>query len=57
MTGEELKRKREFLNLTQIEMAKKFAITERTVRNYETNFTPIPKTFEMALTALELEEK
>lgn len=57
MTGEELKRKREFLNLTQIEMAKKFAITERTVRNYETNTTPIPKTFEMALTALELEQK
>ena len=57
MTGQELKRKREFLNLTQIEMAKKFAITERTVRNYETNTTPIPKTFEMALTALELEEK
>lgn len=57
MTGQELKLKREFLNLTQIEMARKFAITERTIRNYETDATPIPKTFEMALTALELEEK
>lgn len=57
MTGIELKSKREFLNLTQRQLAEKFWVTERTIRNYESEATPIPKTFEMALTALELEEK
>lgn len=57
MTGQELKSKREFLNMTQKQLAQKFWVTERTIRNYETDSTPIPKTFEMALTALELEEK
>jgi len=55
--GHELKRKREFLNMTQKQLAEKFWVAERTIRNYESEATPIPKTFEMALTALELEEK
>ena len=57
MTGNELRNKREFLNLTQKQLAERFWITERTIRNYETDATPIPKTFEMAVNALELEEK
>lgn len=57
MTPQELRNKREFLNLTQKQLADKFCITERTVRNYETGATDIPRTVEMALSALELEEK
>lgn len=57
MSPQELRNKREFLNLTQKQLADKFCITERTVRNYETGATEIPRTVEMALSALELEEK
>lgn len=57
MSPQELRNKREFLNLTQKQLADKFCITERTVRNYETGATDIPRTVEMALSALELEEK
>jgi len=57
MKGQELKSKREFLNLTQKQLAEKFWVTERTIRNYESEATPTQKTFEMAITALELEEK
>jgi transcriptional regulator with XRE-family HTH domain len=57
MTPQQLKIKRQFLGLTQEELAKMFLITARTIRNYETGATVIPKTFEMALNALELERK
>lgn len=57
MSPQELRNKREFLNLTQKQLADKFCITERTIRNYESGATDIPRTVEMALSALELEEK
>tara|TARA_A100000171_G_scaffold29012_1_gene27089 strand:+ start:179 stop:352 length:174 start_codon:yes stop_codon:yes gene_type:complete len=57
VTPQQLKIKRQFLGLTQEELAKMFLITARTIRNYETGATVIPKTFEMALNALELERK
>jgi transcriptional regulator with XRE-family HTH domain len=57
MTPQELKHKRLFMNLTQKQLADKFCITERTIRNYESGATEIPRTVEMALSALELERK
>ena len=57
MTPQELKHKRVFMNLTQKQLADKFCITERTIRNYESEATEIPRTVVMALSALELEEK
>ena len=57
MTPQELKHKRLFMNLTQKQLADKFCITERTMRNYESGATEIPRTVEMALSALELEQK
>jgi transcriptional regulator with XRE-family HTH domain len=57
MTPQELRNKREFLNMTQKQLAERFCITERTIRNYESGATEIPRTVEMALSALELEEK
>jgi len=57
MTPQELKHKRLFMNLTQKQLADKFCITERTIRNYESGATEIPRTVVMALSALELEKK
>jgi transcriptional regulator with XRE-family HTH domain len=57
MTPQELKHKRLFMNLTQKQLADKFCITERTIRNYESGATEIPRTVVMALSALELEQK
>ncbi len=57
MSPQELRNRREFMNLTQKQLADRFCITERTIRNYETGATDIPRTVEMALSALELEEK
>ena len=57
MSPQELKNKRLFMNLTQKQLADKFCITERTIRNYESGATEIPRTVVMALSALELEEK
>ena len=57
MSPQELRNKREFLNMTQKQLADRFCITERTIRNYESGATDIPRTVEMALSALELEEK
>ena len=57
MSPQELRNKREFLNMTQKQLADRFCITDRTIRNYESGATDIPRTVEMALSALELEEK
>jgi transcriptional regulator with XRE-family HTH domain len=57
MSPQELRNKRLFMNLTQKQLADKFCITERTIRNYESGATEIPRTVEMALSALELEQK
>lgn len=57
MTADELKERRIFLTLTQAQLANRFGLSDRTIRNYESGATPIPKTFEIAMDALELEEK
>jgi len=57
MSPQELRNKRLFMNLTQKQLADKFCITERTIRNYESGATEIPRTVVMALSALELEKK
>jgi len=57
MTGDELKEARIFLNMTQQQMADRFELSLRTIRNYENEHTKIPVYFELALQALELEEK
>ena len=57
MGPDELKERRIFLSLTQPQLASKFELSDRTIRNYESGATPIPKVFQMALDALELAEK
>ena len=57
MTADELKEQRVMLNMTQYELAQRFGLSERTIRNYENGATPIPRTFTLAFTAMELEEK
>jgi DNA-binding transcriptional regulator YiaG len=41
MTADEFLDTRLALNLTQSELAQALGVTERTVRNYETGFTPV----------------
>jgi DNA-binding transcriptional regulator YiaG len=41
MTPDEFLDTRLSLSLTQLELAQALGVTERTVRNYETGFTPI----------------
>ena len=57
MKGDDLKEARIFLNMTQKELAERFGLAERTIRNYENGHTQIPNHFELAIQALELEEK
>ena len=57
MKGDDLKEARIFLNMTQKELAERFGLAERTIRNYENGYTEIPGHFELAIQALELEEK
>ena len=57
MDADQLKERRIFLAMTQAELANRFGLSDRTIRNYESGATPIPTTFKMAMDALELEEK
>ena len=57
MTGEELKHRREMLGHTQQSFAQLLGLARRTVQYYESGEHDIPRTVELALQALELEQK
>ena len=52
MVNERFKKVREYLGLSQRDLARELGITERTVRNYEVGKIEVPKTIILALQAL-----
>ena len=52
-----VRRKRERLGLTQEEMGKRLGKNRITIIRYESGETPIPKAVELAMKAIEAEEK
>jgi transcriptional regulator with XRE-family HTH domain len=57
MDKDTFRRKRERLGLTQEEMAKRLGKNRLTVIRYESGNFPIPKAIELALKAIEAEER
>ena len=57
MTPSELRERREFLGYTQQSFAEKLGLPPRTIQAYELGETSITKVIELALEAIELEEK
>ena len=57
MLAQELKLRREMLGYTQQGFAERLGLARRTVQYYESGEHPIPRTVELALQALELEQK
>ena len=57
MTPAEFKQRREFLGYTQQTFAERLGLSRRTIQAYEMGETPISRVIEMALEAIELEEK
>lgn len=57
MTGDDLKHRREMLGYTQQGFAERLGLARRTVQYYESGEHEIPRTVELALQALELEQK
>lgn len=49
MTAAELRRRRLALSLTQVELATSLGLTERTIRDYETDAAAIPMTVALAV--------
>jgi len=56
MKGEDLKRKRERLNLTQDELAKRLDVKRLTIIRWENGQVDIPKIAELALKEIERQE-
>lgn len=57
MTPQEFKTRREFLGYTQQTFAERLGLSRRSIQAYEMGETPISRVIEMALEAIELEEK
>jgi len=57
VSAAELKLRREMLGYTQQSFAERLGLARRTVQYYESGEHPIPRTVELALQALELEQK
>ena len=57
MLGESLKYRREMLGHTQQSFAERLGLARRTIQYYESGEHPVPRTVELALQALELEQK
>lgn len=57
MTAQDLKHRREMLGYTQQSFAERLGLARRTVQYYESGEHDIPRTVELALQALELEQK
>lgn len=56
MKGSELKRVRERLRLTQVQLAAELGIQSNTVARYERDVLAIPRTVELAVQALEVKK-
>ena len=56
MKAEELKRKREKLNMTQDELAKRLDVKRLTIIRWENGQTNIPKVVELAMKEIERQE-
>jgi len=56
MTSEQFKTKREILSFTQQQLADRLGLSKRIIQYYEAG-QDIPRTVELALTALELDHK
>jgi transcriptional regulator with XRE-family HTH domain len=57
MSGEDLRRKRERLGWTQVDLAKRLDVTTMTIKRYESGKIEIPRVVELALKQIEREEK
>jgi len=57
MTPQELRERREFLGYTQEAFAERLGLSRRTIQAYELGETTITKVIDLALEAIELEEK
>ena len=53
--NDRLRALRQRLGLTQTQMAERFRVTERTIRNYENNY-PVPGTTQVLIEVMESEE-
>jgi transcriptional regulator with XRE-family HTH domain len=56
MTGEELRRRRERLKMTQAELARRLDVQRVTVTRWENGQTAIPRAIELALREIERQE-
>lgn len=57
MDKDTFRRKRERLGLTQEELAKRLGKSRPMIARYESGEFPVPKTVELAMKAIEAEEK
>tara|TARA_S200002703_G_scaffold116601_1_gene102108 strand:- start:282 stop:455 length:174 start_codon:yes stop_codon:yes gene_type:complete len=57
MTPTEFRERRQFLGYTQESIAERLGLSRRSIQAYEMGETPISRVIEMALEAIELEEK
>jgi len=57
MDKDTFRRKREHLDMTQEQLAKRLGINRITIIRYESGESPIPKSVELAVRAIEAEEK
>lgn len=57
MTPTEFRERRQFLGYTQESIAERLGLSRRSIQAYESGETTISRVIEMALEAIELEEK
>ena len=57
MTPTEFKERRQFLGYTQEGIAERLGLSRRSIQAYESGETAISRVIEMAIEAIELEEK
>ena len=57
MTPSDFRTRRQFLGYTQQGIAERLGLSRRSIQAYEMGETPISRVIEMALEAIELEEK
>jgi transcriptional regulator with XRE-family HTH domain len=55
MTGEELRKRREELRLTQAELGKRLGLSRLSILRYEKGLVPVPKMVEYAMREIERE--
>ena len=57
MTPSDFRTRRQFLGYTQAEFAERLGLSRRSIQAYESGETNISRVIEMAIEAIELEEK